>query len=74
LRPGQGAAAAGAWVKGRCAVVPRLPSLLLTFVTHNSEQELTWLAGENAMVPCLSGCARMGGAKPEPPGSSARIR
>jgi hypothetical protein len=39
--------------------VPRLPSQVLTVLTHNSEQELTWLAGENARVPYLPSCPRM---------------
>jgi hypothetical protein len=40
----------------------------------NNSLMLTRLAGENAMVPGLPRCARMGRGLPGPPGSIARGR
>ena len=62
LRPGQGAAAAGAWEKRRCALASRLLSPVLTFFTPNNSLMLTRLAGENAVEPGLPSSARMDGS------------
>ena len=45
---------------------PDLPYTTPDF-SHSLSLKLTRLAAENVVMPCLPGCARMDGPKPEPP-------